>query len=78
MVNHTFDNRTIYADNVEEILYSRAGYKSQYIAGALHAGYQKLQKHSEYVTRFCFSTATTVARKGLNVMLHVHCLSCSV
>jgi hypothetical protein len=74
MVNNNFENRTIY-----EIMwkkYCKAGQPTNH--NISHAGYPKLQKRSEYVTRFCLSAATMVARKGLNVMLLVHCLSCLV
>jgi len=55
-----------------KILQSGAGYRWQYDACALHAGYVRLQIHAlRLCNTHCFSTATTVARTRLNVTLYV-------
>jgi hypothetical protein len=46
-------------------------------AGALHAGYLRLQIHRLIsCNTHCFSTTTKVARTRLSVTLYVHCVSC--
>jgi len=55
----------------------RTGHRWQYGACAFHTGYQGLQTHTPTVCNtYCFSTATTVARKHLHVKLYVHCRPC--
>jgi len=55
---------------VEKYRRAGAGHRRQYGACALHTGYLKLQTHTQ-VNTHCFSTATMVARKRLNVTLYV-------
>jgi hypothetical protein len=61
-------------DNVEK--YCRAVHGTQYGACALHAGDLRLQIHTQMCNTYCFSTATMILQKRLNVALYVHCLSC--
>jgi hypothetical protein len=60
-----------------KILYSRAGHKCQesmWIACWINKATNLLLTRNNY----CFSSTTMVARMRLNVMLHVHCLSCFI
>ena len=50
----------------------------QYGTWAFHAGYLRLQTHTQICNAYCFSTATMVTRMCLNVTSYVCCLSCSV
>ena len=44
---------------------------------SISAGYISLQTHALRICNvYCFSTATMVTQIHLNVMLHIHCLSC--
>jgi len=63
-----------------KILYSWADNRCilSYPACALHAGYLRLQKLSQNMQAYCFSTATMVTRTHLSVTSHVHCLSCYI
>jgi len=56
---------------MRKILYSRAGHRWHYGACALHLG------NSCYKHPFRISIAKMVAWNRLNVMLYLHCLSCS-
>ena len=58
-----------------KILQSRKCHR--YGACALHAGYQRLQRHARICNTCCFSTSTVVTRTHLNVTLYVRCLPCS-
>jgi len=60
-------------------LKSRAGHRWKYGACTLHTGYLRLHMHIlRLCNTHCFSTATMVARRRLNVTLYVHCLSCLI
>jgi len=50
-----------------KISYRRAGHTWQYGASALHAGYLRLQTHTQYMYYLLISTATMVALRCLNI-----------
>jgi hypothetical protein len=54
-------------DNVEKILYSRAGYR--WHECALQAGFQRHRYALRLYNKYCFSTATAVARTRLNYVI---------
>ena len=68
-----FENRAIY-----EIIWKHCMEPNtpqmtiEYGARVLHAGYLRLQIH----TQVCSSSATTDARRRLSFTLYVHCLFC--
>ena len=60
-----------------QILYIRAGQRRQYGACALHAGYRRLQTHTQGMCNtYCLYTATKFTQMCLNITLHVHYQSC--
>jgi len=59
-----------------KILSGGTGHKWQYGASALHVRYQSIETHSQNTNNYCFSTATMVPIRGLNITLNLHCLSC--
>ena len=59
-----------------KIWYGRAGHRWQYGARLLHDG---CYKHTFRICNtHCFSTATLVVKKHLNLMSYVYCLSCYI
>ena len=62
-----------------KIVKSRAGHRWKHGACALHAGYLRLHMHKPRLCNsHCFSKATMVVWRRLNVTLYVHCLSCLI
>jgi hypothetical protein len=72
-----FENLVVYKKKVENYWRAGPGHRWKYGTRALRAGRLRLQTH---MLRLCnthrFSTAKIVAQKGLNLTLHVHCVSC--
>ena len=64
-------------DNVEKYCRAGQGQRWKYGAWVLHTEYLRLRIHTvRMCNTHCFSLAIIVARRCLNVVLYVHCLSC--
>ena len=74
-INFFFENRTIY-----EIMWKKYCTAGQTTDDNMAHACWKLTSGHTYTHRisntYCSSIATVVARRRLNVMLHVYCLSC--
>jgi hypothetical protein len=70
--NFFFENRAVYEIMWKKFVQSDRLYNG---AWALHAGYPRLQTHTQNMYLYRFSIATMVKRTRLNVTLYVHCLS---
>jgi len=55
-----------------KILYSQTGHRWQHGTWVLHAGYLRLQTHTQNMYTYCFSIATMAAQMHHNVTLRVH------
>ena len=77
--NFFFENRAVY-EKMSKKKYCRGGQATG--DNLLHVDFMLDNWGHKHILRicnnYCFSTATMVARKRLNITLPVHCLSCLI
>ena len=75
MLSNGFSKVLSFLRKCRRILYSQTSHRWQYRACVLHAIYQSLHTHTLRICKtYCFSTATMIERKSINVTLYISCL----